>query len=525
MRRRQLMVGAGAALAAPSFGRAQNSRILRYVSSGGVVQLDPLATTIYPTLVLALQVFESLYCVDANLAPRLQMAAGHLVEDDGKRWVITLRPGLRFHDGEPVLAKDCVASINRWMKRDLTARTLAQRLDALEAPDDRTVVLRLNKPFPQLPFALGKASPNLMAVMPSRLAATDAHEPVTELIGSGPFRFVPGEFSAAHLVVLARFEGYEPRNEPPSGTAGGRIAKVDRVEWHTIPEPATQAAALLTGEIDWISTPIPDLIPRLRQSREVVVQVVDRFGMTPWLRPNHAAGPTANVGVRRAIMAALDGREILAAGVGDEPGPITAPIGVFSPGSPMETEAGMERLGPKPLHEIKAMLRDAGYQNERLVLLHQADVFPHHTMLQVIAKRLTEAGFNIDDQMMDAATMLKRRASREPPDQGGWSLFFNIASCADGANPIQNLSLRSGAAAFFGWPNDPVMEECATAGSMLPTRRSRSVSQQKFRRGRWRTFSTCRWAATWSIPHGDQMCPAFCPRRNRSCGISPSHEP
>ena len=120
MRRRQFMIGMGAAVAAPSIARAQNSRVLRYVTSGGVVQLDPLATTIYPTLVLGLQVFELLYCVDENLTPRPQMAAGHVIEDDGKRWVITLRDGLRFHDGEPVLARDCMTSANRWMKRDST---------------------------------------------------------------------------------------------------------------------------------------------------------------------------------------------------------------------------------------------------------------------------------------------------------------------------------------------------------------------------------------------------------------------
>ena len=460
MRRRQVIIGMGVALAAPSIVRAQNSRVLRYVAAGyGVVQLDPLATTAYPTLILGLQVFESLYSVDENLMPRPQMAAGHVVEDDGKRWVITLRNGLRFHDGEPVLARDCVASVHRWMKRDLTGRTMAERLDALEAADDRTVVFRLKKPFPQLPFVLGKASPNMMAVMPARLAATNPNEAVPELVGSGPFRFLPSEFSANSLAVLARFEGYEPRNEPPSGTAGGRIARVDRVEWRVIPDPATQAAALMTGEIDWIGAPLPDVIPRLREDRNVVVQVVDRFGQAPWLRPNHASGPTANVGVRRAIMAALDGKEILAAGFGGDPGDVTAPIGVFCPGSPFETEAGMERLGPKPPDAVKAMLREAGYQNERLVLLHQADVFMHDAMLQVIARRLAEAGFNVDDQVMDAATMFKRRASHEPPDRGGWSLFFNVASCADSGNPLLDGRLRTGAAAFFGWPDDPAMEE------------------------------------------------------------------
>jgi peptide/nickel transport system substrate-binding protein len=287
------------------------------------------------------------------MRPGPQMAAGHTIEDDGKRWVIRLRDGLRFHDGEPVLALDCVASINRWMKRDSGGRTLALRLDALEAPDDRTVVFRLSKPFPQLPFVLGKASPHLLAIMPARLAATDPNQQITELVGSGPYRFVANEFSANSLVVLARFEAYQPRDEPPSGTSGGRIAKMDRIEWRVIPEAVTSAGALLTGEVDWISPPIPELLPRLRRSRDIVVGVLDRFGLFPWVRPNHASGPTANIGIRRAIMAALDGREILTAAVGDEPGTVTAPIGMFAPGSPFESSVGMEQLGPKPAAEVR----------------------------------------------------------------------------------------------------------------------------------------------------------------------------
>src|ERR1700722_12638876 len=280
MRRRHFLAGMGA-LAAPSVVQAQNSRVLRFVSPAGPVLLDPLATTIYPTHVLGLQIFESLYSLDEHLRPHPQMASGHSIEDNGKRWVIRLRDGLRFHDGEPVLARDCVASINRWMKRDGPARTLASRLDALEAPDDRNVVFRLKRPFPQLPFTLGKASPNLLTIMPERLAMTDPGKQVPELVGSGPYRFIASEFSANSLAVLARFDGYPPRAEPSSGTSGGRIARVERVEWRVIPDPATQAAALQTGEIDWIGTPVPDVIPTLRRNPNIVVEVLDRFGVYP----------------------------------------------------------------------------------------------------------------------------------------------------------------------------------------------------------------------------------------------------
>jgi peptide/nickel transport system substrate-binding protein len=224
---RRAMLAGVVSLAAPAIARGQSTRTLRFVPRTGLALLDPVWTTETATRAFSLSVFESLYSVDEKLLPQPQMAEGHTIEDDGKRWVIRLRDGLRFHDGESVLARDCVVSIDRWMKRDAVGRTLALRLDALEAPDDRTIIFRLHKPFPQLPFALGKAQPNMLPVMPARLASTDPSQQVSELIGSGPFRFVPTEFSAGSFAVMARFEGYRPRDEAPNGTSGGRRASTE----------------------------------------------------------------------------------------------------------------------------------------------------------------------------------------------------------------------------------------------------------------------------------------------------------
>jgi peptide/nickel transport system substrate-binding protein len=458
MRRRHLLAGMGL-LAAPSIVQAQNSRVLRFVPTSGVTQLDPVRTLAYPTMALALQVCESLYSVDDKLQPHPQMAAGHTVEDDGKRWNIRLRDGLRFHDNEPVLARDCVASINRWMKRDLTGRTLAMRLDVLEAPDDRTVVFRLKKPFSRLPFVLGKSQPNVLPIMPVRLAVTDPGQAITELVGSGPFRFVANEFSAGDLAVLARFEAYRPRDEPAIGTSGGRLAKIDRIEWRTLPDASTAANALMTGEVDWVENPIPEMLSRFRQNRNIVVEVLDRYGNCPLLRPNHVSGPTADLAVRRAIMSTLDGQEIVEAAVSGEPGMAKGPMGLYVPGSPFETNAGMERLGPKPPVEIKAMLKAAGYANERLVLLHQIDIATNDIMIQIVARRLADAGFNIDDQVMDYGTYQMRRENREAPDKGGWSLLLTAGPGPDFVSPLINLALRTGPAAWVGWPNSAVMEE------------------------------------------------------------------
>jgi peptide/nickel transport system substrate-binding protein len=165
-----------------------------------------------------------------------------------------------------VLVRDCVASINRWLARDLLARSLTPRLDAVEAPDDRTVVFRLKRPFPRLDFALGKAQPNILPIMPARLATTNRPGRCRRWSAAG--RSVSWRtFSAGSSAAFAPFDAYIPRDEQPTGTAGGRRVRVARVEWVAIPDPGTAAAALQTGEVDWVETPLADLVPQLRQSR------------------------------------------------------------------------------------------------------------------------------------------------------------------------------------------------------------------------------------------------------------------
>ena len=176
-------------------------------------------------------VFDTLYGTDDDLVPQPQMAEGHTIGDDGKRWTIKLRDGLFFHDGAPVLASDCVASLNRWMKRDSFGQTVAQFTDALEAPDDRTLVFRLKRPFPPLIKALAKTQPSPAMIMPARIAATDPFKQITEIVGSGPFRFVADEYVPGSRAVFAKFDKYKPRDEAASSVAGGKVVHVDRVEW------------------------------------------------------------------------------------------------------------------------------------------------------------------------------------------------------------------------------------------------------------------------------------------------------
>ncbi|WP_135467540.1 ABC transporter substrate-binding protein [Crenalkalicoccus roseus] len=462
MQRRQFLLGGAALAAAPGLASpalASRGKVLIHVPQASLASLDPVWTTAVVTRNAATMLFETLYGRDEHLVPRPLMIEGHEVEDGARRWTLRLREGMVFHDGERVLARDVVASLRRWMVRDQIGQTIAARLDALEAPDDRTVVIRLSKPFASLPYALAKTQPSPV-IMPTRLAETDPYRQVPEIVGSGPFRWVAEEYVPGSRAVFARFDRYRPRDEPPSHAAGGHHVKVDRVEWHFLPDPATAANALISGEVDWIDQPLPDLLPRLRRARGVVVGRIDEYGTFGALRPNHLHGPTANPGVRRAMLAAIDQEEVMLAAMGGDRSLFRAPVGFFLPGTPSENEAGMENVRHRRgTDAVKAMLDAAGYGGERVVFMHPTDQTFYDAMSLVAAAAFRRVGITVDDQAMDWGTVVQRRTNREPLDRGGWSIFPAGFPAAEYRDPLFATNLRgNGEKAWFGWPHDPEME-------------------------------------------------------------------
>ena len=459
MHRRTFLAAAAASLASPAI--AQGIKPLVFVPQANLTSLDPIWTTATVTRNYAFLVFETLYGMDSKLNPKPQMAEGHTTEDDGKRWTIRLRDGLIFHDGEKVLARDCEASLRRWMKRDGVGQILDARLDALEVPDDRTLVFRLKKPFAALPFVLAKTQPSPPVIMPARIAATDPFKQINEVVGSGAFRFVPSEYNSGSRAVFSKFAAYKPREDAPDFTAGARRALVDRIEWRIIPDPSTAANALSVGEVDWIEMPLPDLLPLLRKNKDVVVDRLDPYGLYPVARFNSMQGPTANRAVRQAILAAVNPVEVMQAVMGDDSTAYNAPIGLFLPGTDSVNTAGMDRLGgTKPLAELQAMLKASGYAGEKLVLLHPTDQPFYDAMSQVLSATLKKIGVNVDDQAMDWGTVVQRRTSKEPLDKGGWSMFCAAFPAVDYLNPLAVPAARgNGAKAWFGWPDAPKLEQ------------------------------------------------------------------
>lgn len=467
MKRRSLMAGGVAsALARPALG--QTASVLRMVPQANLTSIDPIWTTANITRNHAFMVYDTLYGLDANLVPRPQMAAGEVIEDDGRRVVITLRDGLLFHDGAPVLARDAVASIKRWMVRNPFGQKLATVTRSVSALDDKRLEFRLQTAFPLLTAALASIG-SCCFVMPERVAATDAFKQITDATGSGPFRYLPGEFNSGSLVAYARNTAYVPRAEPVSFTAGGKRAFFDRVEWRIIVDPATASAALQNREIDWFEQPPPELQEMLRRDRGIRIERIDSRPNPAILRLNHLHPPFDDKRARQALWPAISQTDFMTAIVGPDPGGFTA-IGAFTPDTPMASDVGMEALtGPRSLDRARALLQEAGALTPLTRLIGPTDILAPAAMTQVCAQLFRDLGFNLDVALMDWGTVIQRRTSREPVEKGGWSALLTAFGSFDWLDPAADSVLRAnGKDAWFGWPTIPRLEALRDAWFVAP---------------------------------------------------------
>ncbi len=463
MKRRTVLQSAlesAAALAAPSVTRAEDQTTLRFIPQADLANLDPIWSTSDVSRNHAHAVFDSLYGVDAQFVAKPQMVGGAVTSADGKQWDLTLRDGLKFHDGTPVLGRDAVASLQRWAKRDSFGGVLFGAVDELSAPTDKTIRFRLNKPFALLPDALA-TSTNMAAIMPERLAKTEPYQQVTDMVGSGPFRFVAAERVSGSRVVYEKFAGYVPRQDgTPSYTSGPKIAHFDRVVWTVVPDSATSAAALAQGEYDWWENPAIDLVPQLKRNRAITVTVTDKTGEMGCMRFNQLFPPFDNPAIRRVVLSAINQRDVMEAVAGADASLIQLPNGLFANGTPMANEVGLGALkGSADPAALKQALANAGYKGERIVILAASDFPTINAMAQVGSDVLKRIGMNVDYQSLDWGTVVQRRASKEPIDKGGWNIFFTFLGGTNNLSPAAHLALRSnGAKAWFGWPDLPKLE-------------------------------------------------------------------
>jgi peptide/nickel transport system substrate-binding protein len=467
MRRDVLKLAANAAtLATPGIVRAERERTLKFVPPVPLAFLDPFWGGNFITRRHAYLVFDTLYGLDETLTAQPQMAEGQTVENDGTTWTIRLREGLRFHDGSPVLARDVVASIRRFAARDGFGQALMAVTGDLSAPDDRTLRFRLTKPFPHLPAALGGSSETMPCIMPERLAQSDPFTQVTEMVGSGPYRFLQAEFNAGVRATYERFTGYAPRSEGrPSYTAGPKITHFDRVEWQSPSDAATAVAALSQGEVDWVDRPATDLLPFLLRNADVTVEAKETAGAIGIMRFNHLYPPFNNPAIRRALLGAIDQAEVMNAVAGTDRANWHDRVGLFSPGSPLANEAGIDVMsGPRDYEKVKRALAEAGYRGESVVVLGVTGTGNIAPMSEVGVDQLRKAGMNVDLQVMDVPTMNRRRMSNAPSDKGGWNVYFTILEGLYNANPATNAAIRGdGKGGMPGWPISPDLESLRNA--------------------------------------------------------------
>ena len=437
---------------------------LKVVLVNELAGIDPVQSTAAFARNHGFFVYDQLFALDSKGAAQPQMVESFTRSEDGSAYRFTLRPGLVFHDGAPVRAADAVASIKRWGQRDVVGKALAAATASLEVVDERSFTLTLSRPFALVTEALARPTANALFVMPERIASTPANTAIIDATGSGPFIFVREEWQLGHRAVYRRNPAYTPRAEPADGLAGGKTVKVDRVEWLAMPDPATAAAALQTGEIDLIEQPSPDLVPTLERNRDITVGPINPIGSDLWLRINHTEPPFDKPQARQALLHLTDQKENLDA-VGIRPSEqVPYCPAYFFCGSPLETAAGARGLQRVDVARARALLAEAGYDGRKLVFLDPTDSPINHAVTLTLAQNFKSAGLNVDVVATDWATVTQRRNKKGPPGEGGWNFFITVANVLDGSNPLTNLYLATPCeGGLAGWPCDEQLQSLRRA--------------------------------------------------------------
>jgi peptide/nickel transport system substrate-binding protein len=404
-------------------------------------------------------IYDTLLAQDEKGAIKPQMVEKYDTAADGKSYTFTLRDGLLWHDGKPVTSEDCIASIKRWAAKDAMGQKMMSFVDSIDQVDAKTFTIKLKEPTGLVLLGLSKPSSNVPFMMPKRVADTDPNKQIDDFTGSGPFVFVKDEWKPGDKTVYIKFDKYKPRSEPASGLAGGKIAKVDRVEWRAISDAQQAINALQKGEIDMVEQPSHDLLGPLKKDTNIDIVISPMAKLQYVFRPNHLHKPFDNPKIRQALWYAFNQEDFLMATIGDE-AYIKECKALFICGTPFASTKGMDGLLTSNAKKAQELLKEAGYDGTPVVLMHSTDL-KVLTNLAPVAKSLMEkAGFKVDMQSMDWQTLVARRAKKDAPDAGGWSAFLTAWVAADVMNPVSTAYLNSSCEkALFGWPCDAQLEK------------------------------------------------------------------
>jgi peptide/nickel transport system substrate-binding protein len=436
------LAGAAPAIIANRTARAAD-KVLKVVLVSDLKGIDPVFNTATYAAYHGYLVYDQLFALDSRGKPQPQMVDTWEISPDRKTYTFRLRNGLKFHDGSPVRAADAVASILRWKDRDVVGKALFSAGARLEAVDDLTFTLALRDPFGLVLDALAKPLSNALFVMPEAVAKTPATAQISSAVGSGPFIFVKEEWRPGSKAVYVRNPHYVPRTGKPDGLAGAKVAKVDRIEWLSMPDPNTAISALTAGEIDYLQNPAMDTYPVLKADKKVRLVTVDPTGSMVWIRPNHLQPPFDNPKARQALLHVIDQTAILQA-IGTPTENARPYCGsFFMCGTPLETSAGTADLEKPNIEKAKALLKESGYDGRPVIFMQPSDLSANFNATVVVADAMRKAGFKVDVQPLDWGTLSQRRNNKGPVDKGGWNLFITVATALDASTPLTNVYLAT----------------------------------------------------------------------------------
>ena len=456
--------GRSLAIAAAAFvfsSSAWSDTVLRTVPSSDLKILDPVWTTAIITRNHGFMIYDTLFAPDEKGTIKPQMVDKYSASADSKVWRFSLRPGLKFHDGSPVTSQDVIASLNRWGKRDVLGQKMYAAMDSLTEDGTTGFTMKFRQPFGLVLDALGKSGPLVPFIMPRSVAETPADKQIDSLVGSGPFTLSKADFRPGDRVIYRKNPAYVPRKDQASGMAGGKVVKVDQVEWVFLRDPQTQANALINGEIDMLEVVPSSRYPELRTNPKIeMIDVVPAGTYTAIY--NHKVPPFNDARVRRAAMLAINQEAMLRAQntYRDFYKPCAS---LYLCGSAYANEKNSFFTGKPQFEEARKLLKDAGYDGKPVVVMLPGDVPALARLPLVYGELLKQAGFNVDVQTMDWASLVARRTRKEPADKGGWNVFVTYWGGADASSPVTYSPLTAnGDQGYFGWPVDPEIETLKT---------------------------------------------------------------
>jgi peptide/nickel transport system substrate-binding protein len=432
---------------------------LRVVMHSDLKIVDPIWTTAYIARNHGYMIYDTLLALNEKQEPTPQMLESWGVSEDKLVYTFTLRDGVKWHDGAPVTSEDCVASIKRWGARDSMGQKLLAFTAKLEAVDAKTFTLTLKEPYGLVIASLAKPSSNVPFMMPKRVAETSPSEQISDYTGSGPFIFKKDEWKPGDKAVYVRNKDYKPRAEPPSWLAGGKVAKVDRVEWLAISDSQTAVNALIAGEIEMIEDPSLDLLPVLTADRNVGLFNFNTLGFQYTFRFNSTQPPFNNAKIRQAVFAAFNQEDFLKAAIGDAEYYTPCPA-MFICGTPFASDKGTQPYFHSDFALSKKLLQEAGYDGTPVLLMHSTDIQVLTNLAPVAKSLLERGGFKVTMVDMDWQSLVARRAKNVPVSEGGWNAFLTGWAAADMLNPVSTAFVAANCEkATVGWPCDAEMEK------------------------------------------------------------------